>query len=75
MHVDLIETEHVCSSASKRGKYHQEVRVGPQTTHSVPFVIIPTREGQYRIEVKAAVKEMPVSDGIKKMLLVVVRKS
>uniref|UniRef100_UPI00144773BB complement C3-like n=1 Tax=Epinephelus lanceolatus TaxID=310571 RepID=UPI00144773BB len=54
--VDLIEKEHVCSSASKRGKYRQEVNVGPLTTRSVPFIIIPMKDGHYPVEVKAAVK-------------------
>ncbi|XP_067438879.1 complement C3-like [Thunnus thynnus] len=69
--VDLIEAEHVCSSASKRGKYRQEVKVWPKTTQSVPFIIIPMKAGEYPIEVKAAVKDVYVSDGIKKMLRVV----
>ncbi|XP_037619826.1 complement C3-like [Sebastes umbrosus] len=69
--VDLIEKEHVCSAASKRGKYRQEVKIGPQTTRSVPFIIIPMKDGQYSIEVKAAVKESSINDGIMKMLRVV----
>ncbi|KAK9539845.1 hypothetical protein VZT92_002334 [Zoarces viviparus] len=69
--VDLIEEDHVCSAASKRGKYRQEVTVGPQTTRSVPFVIIPMKKGQYSIEVKAAVKDSSLHDGIRKTLRVV----
>ncbi|XP_044201967.1 complement C3-like [Thunnus albacares] len=69
--VDLIEAEHVCSSASKRGKYRQEVEVWPKTTRSVPFIIIPMKAGEYPIEVKAAVKDVYVSDGIMKPLRVV----
>nr|XP_033478955.1 complement C3-like isoform X1 [Epinephelus lanceolatus]XP_033478956.1 complement C3-like isoform X2 [Epinephelus lanceolatus] len=69
--VDLIEETHVCSAASKRGKYRKEVEVGAKTTRSVPFIVIPTREGQYRIEVKAAVKDEDISDGIVKTLQVV----
>ncbi|XP_067353934.1 complement C3-like isoform X2 [Channa argus] len=69
--VDLTEEENICSAASKRGRYRQEVRVGPQTTRSVPFVIIPMKEGQFRIEVKAAVKDSSLNDGIMKMLRVV----
>ncbi|XP_032389036.1 complement C3 isoform X2 [Etheostoma spectabile] len=68
--VDLIDVPHVCSAASKRGKYRQEVKVRPQATKTVPFIIIPTKEGQYHIEVKAAVKDS-VNDGIMKMLQVV----
>ncbi|XP_073325595.1 LOW QUALITY PROTEIN: uncharacterized protein [Pagrus major] len=69
--VDLIEEVDVCSSASKRGKYRQEVKVGPQTTRAVPFIIIPMKQGQYRIEVKAAVKDSSLNDGIMRMLRVV----
>lgn len=73
--LDLIETPEsaVCSSASKRRKYRQEVNVGPETTRSVPYIIIPMKQGQHPIEVKAVVKDAYVSDGIKKMLRVVVR--
>uniref|UniRef100_A0A672IPL6 Complement component c3a, duplicate 5 n=1 Tax=Salarias fasciatus TaxID=181472 RepID=A0A672IPL6_SALFA len=69
--VDLTEAQHVCSAASKRGRYRQEVNVGPQTTRSVPFVIIPMKEGEVQIEVKAAVRDSSLSDGIMKMLRVV----
>ena len=70
--VDLTETEHVCSSASKKGRYRQEVHIGPETTRSVPFIIIPMKEGQFQIEVKAAVKDSSLNDGIMKLLRVVV---
>ncbi|KAF3844095.1 hypothetical protein F7725_016143 [Dissostichus mawsoni] len=69
--VDLIEEDNVCSSASKRGKYRQEVKIGAQTTRSVPFIIIPMKEGEFRIEVKAAVKDSSLNDGIMKILRVV----
>uniref|UniRef100_A0A4W6DX42 Complement component c3a, duplicate 5 n=1 Tax=Lates calcarifer TaxID=8187 RepID=A0A4W6DX42_LATCA len=69
--VDLAETEHVCSAASKKSKYREEVRVGPQTTRFVPFVIIPTKEGTHRIGVKASVKDSELNDGIVKELHVV----
>uniref|UniRef100_A0A672I7E8 Uncharacterized protein n=1 Tax=Salarias fasciatus TaxID=181472 RepID=A0A672I7E8_SALFA len=69
--VELIEEQHVCSAASRRGKFQQVVRVGAQNTHSVPFIIIPTRDGEYRVEVKAAVQDTSVSDGVMKMLRVV----
>ncbi len=74
MRVDLLEDEHVCSVASKRRKYRQEVKVGSQTTRSVPFIIIPIKVGLSRIEVKAAVKDSSLNDGIMKSLQVVVRK-
>uniref|UniRef100_A0A8C9X1I5 Complement C3-like n=1 Tax=Sander lucioperca TaxID=283035 RepID=A0A8C9X1I5_SANLU len=69
--VDLTDEEHVCSSASKRGRYHQEVKMGAQTTRAVPFIIIPMKEGEYSIEVKASVKDSSLNDGIIKKLLVV----
>ncbi|XP_041640226.1 complement C3-like [Cheilinus undulatus] len=69
--VDLIEEEHVCSAASKHRRYRQEVKVFPQSTRSVPFVIIPMKEGQFQIEVKAAVRDSSLNDGIMKLLRVV----
>ncbi|KAF1385234.1 hypothetical protein PFLUV_G00105620 [Perca fluviatilis] len=69
--VDLTEEEHVCSSAFKRGKYRQKVKMGAQTTQAVPFIIIPMKEGKYNIEVKAAVKDSLLNDGVMKTLLVV----
>ncbi|XP_061844093.2 complement C3-like [Nerophis lumbriciformis] len=69
--VDLFETEHVCSAASKRRRFRQEVDVGPQTTQAVPFIIIPMKEGEFGIEVKAAVRDSHLNDGIMKTLRVV----
>lgn len=71
--VDLIEEEHVCSAASKRKKYRQEVNIRAESTRSVPFVVIPMKEGHFKIEVKAAVKDSALNDGIIKILRVVVR--
>lgn len=70
--MNLIEEPHVCSSASKRGMFRQDVKVGPQATRSVPFIIIPMKEGEFSIEVKAAVKDSSLNDGIVKTLRVVV---
>lgn len=50
------------------------VKVGRRTTLSVPFVVIPTKEGQYPIEVKAEMRDSMLTDGIRKTLQVVVRK-
>uniref|UniRef100_A0A3Q3S7Y5 Complement C3-like n=1 Tax=Mastacembelus armatus TaxID=205130 RepID=A0A3Q3S7Y5_9TELE len=69
--VDFIENLQVCSAASRRKKFRQEVRVGNQTTRSVPFIIIPMKEGELPIEVKAAVKSPESHDGIRKKLRVV----
>ncbi|PWA14968.1 hypothetical protein CCH79_00014287 [Gambusia affinis] len=69
--VYLLETEHVCSAASKRGNYQQEVNVEASSTRSVPFVIIPMREGDFNIEVKVAVLDSEQGDGFRKTLHVV----
>ncbi|XP_035861680.1 complement C3-like [Sander lucioperca] len=69
--VDLIEEEHVCSSASKRRRYRQEVKMGAGTTRAVPFIIIPMKKGKFNIEIKAAVKDSGLNDGIRKKLVVV----
>lgn len=71
--VDLKEETNLCSAAHKRGKYRQEVTVGSRTTRAVAFTIIPMKEGLFPIEIKAAVRDGG-SDGIRKMLRVVVRK-
>lgn len=71
----LLETEHVCSAASKRGNYQQEVNVEASSTRSVPFVIIPMREGDFNIEVKVAVLDSEQGDGFRKTLHVVVRET
>ncbi|XP_036067509.1 complement C3 isoform X2 [Oryzias melastigma] len=69
--IDLAEENDVCSAAFKRGKYRQEVQVGKMSTRSVPFIIIPMKEGTLPIKVKAAVKDSSLSDGVEKSLRVV----
>ncbi|KAM9314815.1 complement C3-like [Pholidichthys leucotaenia] len=69
--LDLTEMKHVCSAAYKRKVYRQMVRVGPRTTRPVPFIIIPMKEGEHAIEVKGAVRDSFLSDGIEKTLRVV----
>lgn len=72
--VDLLEEKDVCSAAFKRRRFQQMVRVGAQTTRAVPFIIIPMKEGEVKITVKAAItdSETGLSDGIEKKLRVVV---
>lgn len=71
--VDLFETAGVCSAASKRSRFSQEVEMGAQTTLAVPYVIIPMEKGKFGIEVKAAVRGSHLADGILKELKVVVK--
>uniref|UniRef100_A0A3B4DQL5 Anaphylatoxin-like domain-containing protein n=1 Tax=Pygocentrus nattereri TaxID=42514 RepID=A0A3B4DQL5_PYGNA len=70
--VDFIETEHVCSAASKRGKYRTTVDVDAQSSRSIPYTIIPMELENHWIEVKASVYGSTIGDGIKKALKVVV---
>ncbi|KAJ7985263.1 hypothetical protein DPEC_G00350260 [Dallia pectoralis] len=69
--VELIENGEVCSSASKKGKYRQEVNMDPMSTRAVPYVIIPMTLGMHSIEVKASVKNSGSNDGVKRDLRVV----
>ncbi|KAK0147122.1 Complement C3 [Merluccius polli] len=69
--VQLKETEHVCSSASNKGGYTQTVTVGPESTRSVPFIIVPMEHGPKYIEIKAAAGDR--RDAIRKILKVVPR--
>lgn len=72
--VDLLSQENICSSASKRKRYRQEISVAGQSTRSVPFVIIPMKHGEFPIAVEAAVRDSVLKDGVEKLLRVVVRK-
>uniref|UniRef100_A0A8C9U986 Complement C3 n=1 Tax=Scleropages formosus TaxID=113540 RepID=A0A8C9U986_SCLFO len=70
--VDLMETENVCSAASKKRRYREEVEVPPMSSVSVPFVIIPMAIGEHSIEVNATIYDSDITDGVKKNLRVVV---
>uniref|UniRef100_A0A8C1RKX7 NTR domain-containing protein n=1 Tax=Cyprinus carpio TaxID=7962 RepID=A0A8C1RKX7_CYPCA len=69
--VEFMETEDVCSFASKKGKYRTTVSVDRGSSMSVSYVIIPMTLGNHDIEVKAAAFDY--SDGMRKTLKVVVR--
>lgn len=71
--MELKETKDICSPASNRGKFQIVVVVDAKSSYSVPFVIVPMAFGRHAIEVKAAASGRG-SDGVKKDLLVVVRK-
>lgn len=62
----------LCSASTSKTRYQQILQLEPQTSHAVPFVIVPLQLGQHDVEVKAAVWESFVSDGVKKKLRVVV---
>uniref|UniRef100_A0A672K2X4 Complement C3-like n=1 Tax=Sinocyclocheilus grahami TaxID=75366 RepID=A0A672K2X4_SINGR len=71
--VEFMETENVCSSASKKGKYRTIVNVDKDSSIAVSYVIIPMTLGNHIIEVKASAYDSVHTDGVKKPLKVVVR--
>ncbi len=71
--MEFMETEDVCSSASKKGKYRTTVNVDKDSSIAVPYVIIPMTLGNHMIEVKVSAYESIHTDGVKKKLNVVVR--
>lgn len=72
--VYLVEEDGVCSSAFGHQTYQQEVKVGPMSSRSVPFVFVFTKEGLRSVQVTASIKDSVLNDGVKKMIYVVVRK-
>ncbi|XP_050968697.1 complement C3-like [Labeo rohita] len=69
--VEFMETEDVCSSASKKGKYRMMVNVDKDSSISVPYVIIPMTLGNHMTEVKASAYDAVYTDGVRKTLKVV----
>ncbi|XP_016110821.1 complement C3-like isoform X1 [Sinocyclocheilus grahami] len=67
--VEFMETEDVCSFASKKGKYRTTVSVDKGSSIAVSYVIIPMTLGSHDIEVKASAFDF--SDGVRKPLKVV----
>ena len=69
--MELIDSsDRVCSLASKRRRYRQEVDVN--STQSLPFVIRPLNAGFHEVEVKISVKGFYAGDGIIRKLHVMV---
>ncbi|KAM9455092.1 complement C3-like [Clarias gariepinus] len=67
--VEFFETEHVCSAASKKKKYHTIVNIDRKSTRAIPYVIIPMEIGNRQIEVQAA--SATFHDGVRRTLKVV----
>lgn len=70
--VELMYNPALCSASTTKTRYQQIFQLEPQSSHAVPFVIVPLQLGQHDVEVKAAVWNSFVSDGVKKKLRVVV---
>ncbi|XP_074836426.1 A.superbus venom factor 1-like [Carettochelys insculpta] len=69
--MELLHNPAFCSASTSKAKYRQILDIKPKSSWAVPFVIVPLQLGAHDIEVKAAVWNTFVSDGVKKKLKVV----
>lgn len=67
--VELLYNEDICSSSSLEKRFQQYVDIKAESSHVIPFVIIPLKIGELEIEVKAA--GVSFGDGVRKKLRVV----
>uniref|UniRef100_A0A8C4UM13 Complement C3 n=1 Tax=Falco tinnunculus TaxID=100819 RepID=A0A8C4UM13_FALTI len=70
--VELMYNPALCSASTSKTRYQQILKLKPQSSWAVPFVIVPLQLGLHDVEVKAAVRNSEVADGVKKKLKVVV---
>uniref|UniRef100_A0A8C5UL27 Complement C3 n=1 Tax=Microcebus murinus TaxID=30608 RepID=A0A8C5UL27_MICMU len=69
--VELLHNPAFCSLATAKKRHHQTVTIKPKTSLAIPYVIVPLKVGLQEVEVKAAVYNRFISDGVKKTLKVV----
>ncbi|KAM5230170.1 complement C3-like isoform 2-T2 [Hipposideros larvatus] len=69
--VELLHNPAFCSLATAKKRYQQVVRIPPKSSLAVPYVLVPLKLGEQEVEVKAAVYDFFISDGVKKTLKVV----
>ncbi|XP_069737624.1 complement C3 [Phaenicophaeus curvirostris] len=69
--VELMYNPALCSASTSKARYQQILKLKPQSSWAVPFVIVPLHLGLHEVEVKAAVRGSFVADGVKKKLKVV----
>ncbi|XP_038640583.1 complement C3-like [Scyliorhinus canicula] len=69
--VEFPYNEKFCSSAKRTQRFRQTVDVPGKGSIAVPYVIVPLIIGEIDIEVKAAVRNVFVADGVRKILRVV----
>ncbi|XP_075268481.1 complement C3 isoform X2 [Opisthocomus hoazin] len=69
--VELMHNPALCSASTSKERYQQILKLKPQSSWAVPFVIVPLQLGLHDVEVKAAVRGSFVADGVKKKLKVV----
>uniref|UniRef100_A0A8C3I555 Uncharacterized protein n=1 Tax=Chrysemys picta bellii TaxID=8478 RepID=A0A8C3I555_CHRPI len=70
--VELMYNEKICSSSRRDGRFQQELVIQAGASRAVSYVIIPLEVGEVEMEVRAAVHGLPIADGVKKKLRVVV---
>ncbi|XP_053075973.1 complement C3-like isoform X3 [Acinonyx jubatus] len=60
-----------CSQATARKPYQQILEIPAKSSIAVPFLLVPLKVGLHNVEVKAAVDNRFLMDGVKKLLKVV----
>ncbi|KAB0392450.1 hypothetical protein E2I00_011290, partial [Balaenoptera physalus] len=69
--VELLYNPAFCSLATAKKRHQQTLIIPPKSSVPVPYVIVPLKVGLHEVEVKAAVYNRFISDGVKKTLKVV----
>ncbi|XP_003798046.1 complement C3 [Otolemur garnettii] len=69
--VELLYNPAFCSMATAKKRHQQTVTIPPKSSLPIPYVIVPLKVGLQEVEVKAAVYNRFISDGVKKTLKVV----
>ncbi|XP_046951331.1 complement C3-like [Lynx rufus] len=69
--VTLIYNPAFCSLATAKKPYQQILNIPAKSSIAVPFLIVPLKVGLHNVEVKAAVDNRFLMDGVKKSLKVV----
>ncbi|KAG8519037.1 Complement C3, partial [Galemys pyrenaicus] len=69
--VELLYNPAFCSLATAKKRYQQTLVIPPKSSVPVPYVIVPLKIGLQEVEVKAAVYNHFISDGVRKTLKVV----
>ncbi|XP_069915610.1 complement C3 alpha chain [Oryctolagus cuniculus] len=69
--VELLYNPAFCSLATAKKNHQQTVTIPPKSSLPIPYVLVPLKIGLQEVEVKAAVYNRFISDGVKKTLKVV----
>ncbi|XP_057565268.1 complement C3 [Hippopotamus amphibius kiboko] len=69
--VELLYNPAFCSLATAKKRHQQTLVIPPRSSVPVPYVLVPLKIGLHEVEVKAAVYNRFISDGVKKTLKVV----